>query len=154
MKIELRKFNAIDYFGFLRLTLDKNYSEELDNNFFGYIFTEISSLFSERKNYRFAILVNNRVAGSVGLFNTPEGYELGYIILKEFRSKGVASKAAKKTLDFGFSKLKLNKIVAVTDIDNGVSQKILKKLGFKKIKENKKEKEFIWEKRKESKRLK
>ncbi|MDO8528453.1 MAG: GNAT family N-acetyltransferase [Nanoarchaeota archaeon] len=149
VKVELRKFNIVDYFRFLLLTLNKDYSRELDNTFFGYIFKGIKSLFLKKKYYKFAILVDDKFAGSIALYyNKDTNYELGFIVLRKYRNKGIATEASKKILDFGFNKLKLKKIIAITDISNKTSQRVLRKLGFKIIKENKKEKEFIWEKRK------
>lgn len=147
MKIELRKFNIIDYFRFLGLTLNKNYFGEFSKSFFGYITQGVKNLFNKNKFYKFAILVNRRFAGSIALYKDKKDYDLGYFVLREFRGKGVATKATKKILDFAFKKLKLDRITATTNMNNKASQKILKKLKFKKIKENKKEKEFIWEKR-------
>lgn len=149
MEIELleKKFNIIDYFRFLGLTLDKQYSRELDNTFFGYLFRGLKSLFRKEKDYKFAILIDRKFAGSIALYKEKKDYEWGYFILREFRNKGIATRASKKILNFAFKKLKLNKIIATTDLDNKASQRILRKLGFKKIKENKKEKELLWEKR-------
>lgn len=147
IKVELRRFNIIDYFKFLRLTLNKQDSKELDKSFFGYLFKGLKSLFRREKNYKFAILINKKFAGSIALYKENEDYELGYFILRNFRGRGIATKASKKILNFGFKQLKLNKIIANTDLDNKASQKILKKLGFKIIKENKKEKELLWEKK-------
>jgi RimJ/RimL family protein N-acetyltransferase len=147
VKIKLRKWNIIDYFRFLRLTLNKSYSGEFSNSFFGYLLKGLKSLFKREKDYKFAILVNRKFAGSIALYRIKKEYELGVIIMKKFRNKGVATEASKKVLDFGFNKLKLKKILATTDLDAQISPKILRKLGFRKIKENKKEKEFIWEKR-------
>ena len=147
VKIKLRKWNIIDYFRFLRLTLNKSYSGEFSNSFFGYLLKGLKSLLKREKDYKFAILVNRKFAGSIALYRIKKEYELGVIIMKKFRNKGVATEASKKVLDFGFNKLKLKKILATTDLDAQISPKILRKLGFRKIKENKKEKEFIWEKR-------
>jgi RimJ/RimL family protein N-acetyltransferase len=149
VKIDLRKWNTNDFFRYLRLTLNKDYSKEFSSNFFGYLFCQgIKNLFIKNKDYKFAILVYGKFAGSVALYYKKEGYELGYFILKKFRGKGIANKSAKKIMDFGFRKLKLKKIMATTDMNNYISQKILKKLDFKRIREDKKEKEFIWEKTK------
>ena len=67
--------------------------------------------------------------------------EIGYFVLKEFRGKGVATKSVKRMLTFGFKKLKLKRITAVTAFGNKASQRILKKFGFRIIKTDKKEKE-------------
>lgn len=147
MRIELRKFNIADYIRFLSLTFDKKYSKELDKSFFGYVFSGLKSLFRKEKDYKFAILVDRKFAGSVALYKEKRDYELGYFILREFRNKGIATKASKKAMNFGFKELRLSNITSSTDKKNKISQKIMKKLGFRLIKENKKEKEFIWEKR-------
>ena len=148
MKVELRKFNITDYFKILRLVLNRNYSGEFSQSFFKYIYQGVKNIFAGNRLYKFAILVNKKLAGSVGLFKIKKDYELGYFVLKEFRNKGVATQASKKVLDFAFKKLKLKKVIAITDINAKFSEKILRKLRFKKMRENKKEKEFIWERKK------
>lgn len=147
MKTELRKFNLIDYFRILFRTLDKEYSKEREDTFFSYFLKGLTSV-SQKDSYEFAILVDGKFAGNIGFFNPKKGeYELGYFVLKKFRNKGIATKATKKMLDFGFNKLKLKKIWAGTDINNPSSSRVLKKLGFEKIKTDKKKKELIWEKK-------
>lgn len=147
MEVKLRKFNIIDYFRFLKLKLNKESSKELNSTFFGYILKGLKSLFKREEHYKFAIFVNGQFGGSIALFNPKSNiYEVGFFVLKKYRNKGIATKATKEILNFGFKKLKLNKIVAITDMNNKASQKILKKVGFKKIKENKKKREFLWEK--------
>lgn len=152
MKIELRKWTIFDFFRYLRLTLNKDYSDEFSETFFGYIIGKLMKLFKSKREYKFAILVNGKFAGSVALFESFDykkgNYELGYFVLKKFRNKGIATKASRKVLDFGFDKLKLKKIIAITDIDAKFSKKILRKIGFKIKKRDKKNKEFLWEKRK------
>lgn len=57
--------------------------------------------------------------------------EIGYFIKKENRGKGYATESCKLIINYGFDKLKFRKIYADTDADNLISQKLLKKLGFK-----------------------
>ena len=58
-------------------------------------------------------------------------YELGYRFLPEYWGKGYATEAGKAVVEYGFEKLKLDKIYACTDIENINSTYILKdKLGF------------------------
>jgi len=147
MKVELRIFNFVDYLRFLLLTLNKESSKELDNNFWGYLFKGLRSLFKKNRDYKFAILADGKFAGSAALSYTKEGYEIGYFVLKKYRGKGIATKAARDVLNFGFKELRLRKVLALTDTDNKSSNKILAKTGFKKIRENKKEREFLWKKR-------
>jgi len=148
VKVELRKWRFENFFRFLLLTLNKSYSKEFSTNFFGYLFFQGIKKIFVNKDYRFAVYVNNEFAGSVALYYNKGKYGLGYFILRKFRGKGVATEASRKMLDYGFKELKLKKITAEIDIKNKASNRIVKKLGFKKIKENKKEKEFFWEKRK------
>ena len=145
VKIELREFKLLDYFKFLFLTLNKNYKRELHENTWGYLSKQIISFLKGEKVYKFVILVNQKFAGSVALYKRYNYYEVGCFILKNFRKKGIATKATKQIMDFAFNSLNLKKILAVTSIKNKVSQRILKKLKFKKIRINKKDKELIWE---------
>jgi RimJ/RimL family protein N-acetyltransferase len=145
MKIELREFKLLDYFRFLFLTLNKNYKNELHENTLGYLSKQIISFLKGEKVYKFVILVNKKFAGSVVLYKRYDYYEVGCFVLKNFRKKGIAKKATKQILNFAFNNLNLKKILAVTSIKNKVSQKILRDLKFKKIRTNKKDKEFIWE---------
>jgi RimJ/RimL family protein N-acetyltransferase len=148
MKIELRKFNIIDGFRILRLTLNKEYSQETETTFFSYLFKIIKSFFKKEKIYHFAILVSGKFGGNIGLTEKKnKEYELGYLVLKRFRNKGIATKAIKEILNFAFKKLKLNKIKAITDKNNKASQKVLIKNKFKLMKRDKKNKELLWEKR-------
>ena len=59
------------------------------------------------------------------------GVELAYRIKKEHRRKGYVTEASKKIIDYCFKTLKFHKIYGDTDIDNKISQRIAKKLGFK-----------------------
>ncbi len=146
MKIELKKFTLRDYIRFIILKLNRDYSNEFSESLFEYLFDKIKRLFMKQKDYITSIFVNGKFAGSVGLYAIKnKKSEVGYFVLREFRSKGVATKATQKILNFGFKKLELNKITAITDKKNIASQKVLKRLGFEIIKENKKEKEYIWE---------
>ncbi len=56
--------------------------------------------------------------------------EIGYAIKKEFWNKGIASEAARTIINYGFSQMELNTIMANTNPKNLASQSLLKKLGF------------------------
>lgn len=147
MKIELRRFNFLDYLRFLFLTLNRRSSGELEDNFFTYFVKGMKSFFRKEKDWKFAITAGRKFAGSVGLwYSERKKWELGYFVLDKYRNKGIATKAVKKVLKFAFGNLKLRSVFAVTDVDNGASQKVLRKVGFKIIGENKKDKEILWEK--------
>lgn len=148
MKIQLIRFRFIDYLKLLLMTLDKKYSKERGDTFFSYLFKGVKSIY-EKNLYQFAILVDGKFAGNIGLSESKKGeYELGYMVLREYRRKGVATKAINKIIKFGFEKLKISKVLAKTDVKNKVSQKVLIKNKFRLIKRDKKDKSLIWEKKK------
>lgn len=60
-------------------------------------------------------------------------YELGYRFNKKYWGQGFATEAAKACVDFGFKKLNLTEIYAMTDSLNVNSNKVLEKTGFKYI---------------------
>jgi RimJ/RimL family protein N-acetyltransferase len=58
--------------------------------------------------------------------------EIGYAVLDpESRGKGVASEAANLIVDYLFKNKTIQRIEAVTDVENVASQKVLEKCGFK-----------------------
>jgi len=144
MKIELRRFGFRDYLRILFMTLDKQYSKEREDNFFSYLLKGLKSV-SQKDSYEFAILVNGKFAGNIGFAKSKKGnYCVGYSILRKYRRKGIATIALSKILKLGFDELNFKKIIATTDLENEASQRVLSKNGFRIIKENKKDKEFIW----------
>lgn len=56
--------------------------------------------------------------------------EVGYSLKTKYRGKGIASEADKAIINFGFSKMKINRIMANTNPLKTVSQDLLIKLGF------------------------
>jgi len=57
--------------------------------------------------------------------------ELGYRYAKQHWGKGYATEAAQAMLQRGFDELNLPEIVAIVDICNGASERVLQKLGMK-----------------------
>ena len=64
------------------------------------------------------------------LNNHSHFYELGYRLKKKHWGKGFATEAAIAVLNYGFEKLQLKTIYAITDPENRNSKKVLTKLGF------------------------
>lgn len=60
--------------------------------------------------------------------------ELGYRLLLKHWGKGYATEAANAVLKYGFSQLKLPKIIAFAMLQNSQSLKIIEKLGFRFLK--------------------
>ena len=59
--------------------------------------------------------------------------EVGYAIKRDHWGKGYATEAANGCLKYGFEELNLEKIVAVAFPENEASQKVMKRLGMKRI---------------------
>lgn len=57
-------------------------------------------------------------------------WQLGYVLLKEFWGKGIASELTKAGLNYFFSTSGHKKIFAITEKANKASQKVLLKCGF------------------------
>lgn len=72
------------------------------------------------------------VIGWCGLWRLPETdeTEIGYAIAKEFWRNGFAFEAARKSLEYGFDDLMLDKIVAVARPENAASRGVMEKLGM------------------------
>jgi len=90
-----------------------------------------------RKNYTFVIEIKNKeVIGSIGLHKIDRKHKkagVGYWLGKKYRKKGFATEAEKRILDFGFKRLKLNKIYGEALVENKASNKLFKKFGFRKV---------------------
>ncbi|MGI8640013.1 MAG: GNAT family N-acetyltransferase [Pyrinomonadaceae bacterium] len=77
---------------------------------------------------------SGEIIGSCG-FARPhetEEIELGYLFARKYWGKGFAAEAAGACLQFGFEKLNFREIIALTDLENVASQKVLEKIGFAK----------------------
>ena len=77
--------------------------------------------------------LNDKMIGYCGLIfldDTPE-IEVAYGLMKSAWGKGFAAEAARASLEFGFEELKLERIVAVVNLQNVASQRVLEKLGMK-----------------------
>lgn len=57
--------------------------------------------------------------------------EVGYRLAKAFWGMGLATEAARASLEYGFGEMCLDRIVAVTHPDNLASQRVLAKIGLR-----------------------
>jgi RimJ/RimL family protein N-acetyltransferase len=57
--------------------------------------------------------------------------EIGYRFARAAWGRGLATEAAAAALDYGFRKLELDPIVAVSDPDNAASHNVLRKIGLR-----------------------
>jgi [ribosomal protein S5]-alanine N-acetyltransferase len=75
---------------------------------------------------------SGEIIGSCGFARpreTPE-IELGYLLARESWGKGYATEIARAAADYGFKKLGFREIIALTDVENTASQRVLEKIGF------------------------
>jgi RimJ/RimL family protein N-acetyltransferase len=87
------------------------------------------------EQYVFAITLrsNGELCGSIGLKVSAkhERGELGYWVGVPFWKHGYCTEAARAVLEFGFTKLKLNTVVAHHFVRNPASGCVLQKIGMK-----------------------
>ncbi|WP_433750635.1 GNAT family N-acetyltransferase [Falsibacillus pallidus] len=75
-----------------------------------------------------------KVIGLCGFvrWHKPHGrIELAYSLSPEYWGKGIMTEAVKEVIDFGFKKMKLNRIGAKTMPENAGSVKLMEKVGMK-----------------------
>jgi RimJ/RimL family protein N-acetyltransferase len=92
--------------------------------------------FETGKRVHFAIIfqTTRELIGAIGL-NIKKEYnraELGYWIGKNYWGEGYATEAAIAVVEYGFQKLKLNKITSSHFARNPASGKVMRKIGMKK----------------------
>lgn len=81
----------------------------------------------------FVIDIGGEVAGSVSILNIDrknKKAEIGYWLGKNYRRRGIMTRAVKQVVKWGFEKGGLNRIYAYTFVFNTSSQRVLVKSGF------------------------
>ncbi|WP_036128064.1 MULTISPECIES: GNAT family N-acetyltransferase [Lysinibacillus] len=58
-------------------------------------------------------------------------YEIGWVLNPAYQQHGYASEAAQALLDYGFSKLKLHRIIATCQPENIASYRVMEKIGMR-----------------------
>ena len=71
-----------------------------------------------------------QVIGMCGIYHSDDGLELSYMFFPNSWGKGLAKEAALGSLGYGFNKLKLEKIIAITQEANKGSCNLLEKIGM------------------------
>lgn len=142
-RLIIRPYRASDLEESFKLMQDKELYEFL--HFDIMTFKEYQSLFSwllqsyesigNDFKYSFAICLKhtNQLIGWVGIGNLDckDGEkEIYYLIGKSFQGKGYAFEAARQIIEYGFTVLGLNRVVAKVDPQNMASKRIIEKLGF------------------------
>lgn len=88
----------------------------------------------EKETFAFAITVNGRVVGSIGVFRQGNIHrrtaELGYYIAEEYWGKGIMTEAVRQTCEFVFDTSDMIRIYAEPFEYNKASCRVLEKAGF------------------------
>lgn len=87
---------------------------------------------------------SGKLTGTCGFYRGFENAsgELGGVLLPEYRVKGLMTQAMRLAIEFGFRRIGLKRIFAVTSKDNSAAIKLLGRLDFRSIKTTKEEVEY------------
>ncbi|MFP3887923.1 GNAT family protein [Priestia filamentosa] len=93
------------------------------------------SILNEQTGIRWGITLKGKdeVIGSCGFLNrVPEHYrtEIGYELNRDYWGHGIASEALEAVIRYGFKDLKFQRIEALVEPPNILSQKLIEKKGF------------------------
>jgi len=90
--------------------------------------------FKDKLGIRWGIQIkdNPGIIGTIGFNNFTINHKanIGYDLQSAYWSRGYMSEALGKVIEFGFTRMSLNRIEAEVMIGNEVSERILSKLGF------------------------
>jgi RimJ/RimL family protein N-acetyltransferase len=81
---------------------------------------------------------SDKLIGRVGFYNPPyewPGLELGWTLAPEVWGRGLATRAARLALDWGFTTLKATEIISAIHPDNTPSQRVADRIGEKRWRE-------------------
>ena len=96
----------------------------------------ISSMLSANENdtFAFAITVDNKVVGSIGVFRQENIHrqtaELGYYVAEEYWGRGIMTEAVNQICEYVFCKSDILRIYAEPFAYNAASCRVLEKAGF------------------------
>lgn len=88
--------------------------------------------FEEKKQYTFAVRLNNEMVGAVGLKinQRNDNAILGYWLGLPFWNRGYTTEAAKRIVQFGFEAIQLHKIHSTHFSHNLASGRVMQKIGM------------------------
>lgn len=73
---------------------------------------------------------NKKLVGTIGFhFWSPANHfaEVGYALSKDYWNRGIMTEALNAVLDFGFTRMQLNRIEAMCKLENAASEKVMLK---------------------------
>lgn len=69
--------------------------------------------------------------GFVSIDTSNKSAELGYVLSPEYWGKGIATEVVARVIDFGFSRLELNRIYSRYMVENTASRRVMEKCGMR-----------------------
>ena len=141
MKCRIRKWELSDAKDLAAALSNKKVQDNLRDGL-PYPYTEqdgkefISAMLSadENETFAFAIMVDDKVVGSIGIFRQGNIHrqtaELGYYIAEEYWGKGIMTEAVKQICAYVFAKSDIIRIYAEPFAYNIASCRVLEKVGF------------------------
>ena len=141
MKCRIRKWELSDAKDLAAALSNKKVQDNLRDGL-PYPYTEqdgkefISAMLSadENETFAFAIMVDDKVVGSIGIFRQGNIHrqtaELGYYIAEEYWGKGIMTEAVKQICEYVFAKSDIIRIYAEPFAYNIASCRVLEKVGF------------------------
>ncbi len=153
-RLLLRPFTREDIGPSYRMNLDAEVSKYTGDG--GVVSMEeierriVENVFGDYKKHGFGRLAvvwkaENTFIGFTGLkyLEDMDEVDLGYRFMREYWGKGIATEAAKASVDLGFTKLGLDRIIAMVLPENTGSIRVLEKLQFQFEKELLEENEMV-----------
>lgn len=146
-RLGFRKFNNSDIDSFLELNADpevmRYFPSTLDRDQTQNLMNVINKHIDEHGFGFFAVdyLSDKKMIGFIGLKKVDfeadfiPAVEIGWRLNKKYWNKGLATEGAKRCLEFAFSDLGLKKIYSFTPLINQPSERVMQKIGMKKINE-------------------
>lgn len=141
MKCKIRKWELSDAKDLAAALSNKKVQDNLRDGL-PYPYTEqdgkdfISAMLSadENETFAFAITIDNRAVGSIGIFRQGNIHrqtaELGYYIAEKYWGKGIMTEAVGKICEYVFSESDIIRIYAEPFSYNTASCRVLEKAGF------------------------
>jgi RimJ/RimL family protein N-acetyltransferase len=139
--IVLRPWSIIDAAPLALIANNKNIADNLRDGFpFPYSISDakkwLNIILPENNPPRFfAIVLNNTLAGSIGIVAKTDIYrknfEVGYFLSQDHWGKGIATKAIRAATTYAFRNFDVVRVYAEPFADNIASRRALEKAGYK-----------------------
>ena len=96
----------------------------------------LNSFIENKDVYAIVLKANQRVIGSIGVHQRSKDEhtkEIGYVLSKDYWNQGLMSEAVERVIDYCFKELHLSVLTCGHFVENTTSEKIIKKVGFKRV---------------------